>query len=214
MSSWTAFSTRTPTSSTTSEGKIMTQNSSGASPKPGAPVIIDCDIHNVIWPGALDPFLSQRWREHHNTYGGRSYTGATYPKGAPEAARADAWPPSGRLPGADLGFMQEQHLDPMNVEYGILNCLGPASAQLNSEYSAALATATNEWQVAEWFEKDERLRGGITVPTEYGSLAKAEIERQAGVDGFVQVLLAARTAEPLGRPKYWPMYEAAQEAGL
>lgn len=183
-------------------------------PRSNSPAIIDCDIHNVLWPGCLDPYLSERWRKHHATFGPRSYTGSDYPKGAPEAARADAWPPSGRLPGGDLGFMQEQHLDPMNVEFGILNCLGPASGQLNAEYSAALATATNDWQIDEWFQKDSRLRGGVTVPTEFGPLAKAEVERRSHDEGFVQVLLACRTAEPLGRPKYWPMYEAAQAKGF
>ena len=49
-----------------------------------------------------------------------------YPKGAPRAARADAWPPSGLPPGADLGFLREQHLDPYDVRYGVLNCLTAA----------------------------------------------------------------------------------------
>jgi hypothetical protein len=40
-------------------------------------------------------------------------------------------------------------------------------------------------------------------------MAAAEIERRAGDARFVQILLPARTREPLGRPKYWPMYEAA-----
>ena len=52
----------------------------------------------------------------------------SYPKGAPRAARADAWPPSGLPPGADLGFLREQHLDPYDVRYGVLNCLTAACA--------------------------------------------------------------------------------------
>jgi hypothetical protein len=125
----------------------------------------------------------------------------------------DAWPPSG-LPGSDLDFMRRQHLDPMNVEYGVLNCLSPASNQLNGDYAAALCRATNDWQIAEWLERDPRLRGGIVVPCEEADLAAAEIDRVAGHPGFVQVLLVCRSAQPLGRRRYWPIYEAAQRHGL
>jgi predicted TIM-barrel fold metal-dependent hydrolase len=183
-------------------------------PRRTTPAIIDCDIHNVLSPGSLDPFLSERWRRHHREFGPRGHPGSVYPKGAPHAARGDAWPPSGLLPGADLNFMREQHLDPLNVEYGILNCLGPAGAQLNGEYSAALAAATNDWQLAEWYEKEPRLRCGVVVPTEDPDLAVREIDRVGDHPAFVQVLLAVRTAEPLGRRKYWPMYEAAERHGL
>ncbi|WP_230207914.1 hypothetical protein [Microlunatus sp. Gsoil 973] len=99
--------------------------------RPSRLTIIDCDIHNVISPTSLDPYLPNRWLQHHRLYGSRQHTGAVYPKGSPGAARADAAPPSGLAAGADLGFMQQQHLDPMGVEFGVLNCLGGGPAQLN-----------------------------------------------------------------------------------
>ncbi len=40
-------------------------------------------------------------------------------------------------------------------------------------------------------------------------LAAAEIDRLGGDERFVQALLMIRTSEPLGRRKYWPIYEAA-----
>ena len=176
--------------------------------------IIDCDIHNVISPGSLDPYLPNRWLQHQRTYGSRQHSGAVYPKGSPGAARADASPPSGLAAGADLGFMQEQHLDPMGVEFGVLNCLGGGPAELNIEYGAALSAATNDWQVEEWIGKDARLRGGIVVPMEDGDLAAWEIERMAENPGFIQVLLVARTAAPLGDRRYWKIYEAAARHDL
>ncbi len=89
-----------------------------------------------------------------------------------------------------------------------------APAQLNIEYGAAIATAVNDWQVAEWLEPEPRLRASIIVPYEDGELAAAEIERRAGDPRFVQVLLLARTAEPLGRRKYWKLFEAAERNDL
>ena len=57
------------------------------------------------------------------------------------------------------------------------------------------------------------MRGTIAVPHEYPDLAVAEIERRAGDDRFVAVLLPASAAEQLGNPKYWPIYEAATACG-
>jgi len=178
------------------------------------PPLVDCDIHNELAPGALHPYLPRRWREYDEAYGHRGDGGASYPKGAPRAARTDAWPPSGLPAGGDLDFMREQLLDAYDVRYGILNCLSTANRQRNPEYAAALCRALNEWQVEQWLEKEPRLRAGIVVPYEEPELAVAEIDRAAAHPGFVQVLLLVRTDEPLGKRKYWPIYEAAVRNGL
>ncbi len=180
---------------------------------------IDCDIHNSIPSDtALLPYLPDRWRRYAERFGLRSYryTGAYYPRASPNAARTDAWPPNGKPPGSDLPFLREQLLDAWDIDVGVLNPLidDGAQAQLNIEYGAALASAINEWQVAEWLDPEPRLRASIVVPFEDGELAAAEIERRAGDSRFVQVLLLARTAEPLGRRKYWKLYEAAERNGL
>ena len=72
----------------------------------------------------------------------------------------------------------------------------------------------NEWQIAEWTSKDSRLKGSIVVANEDGPAAAAEIRKRAGDKNFVQVLLLSRNVEPLGQRRYWPIYEAAAEAGL
>ena len=181
--------------------------------------IVDCDIHNAVpSPESLKPYLSSRWQKHQEMIGPRYRHGFTqgdpYPRGNPNAARLDAWPPSGLPPGSDLAFMREQLLDALDIEYGILNCLDKVGEQLNEEYAAALARAVNDWQMAEWLEKEPRLRASIVVPYENADFAAAEIERVSDHPGFVQVLLLVRTREPLGRRKYWRMYEAAEHYGL
>ena len=175
-------------------------------------MIIDCDIHNVMSPNSLDPFLPNRWLLHKRTFGSRQHSGSVYPKGSP--GRYDAFPPSGLAAGADLSFMQQQHLDGLNVEFGILGCLSPAGSQLDPEYSAAMSSATNDWQIVEWLDPEPRLRAGLIVPAEHSEQAVAEIERLADHPGFVQVLLVARSAAPLGDRRYWKMYEAAARHGL
>ena len=172
--------------------------------------MIDCDIHNAPQsPESVRKFLPDRWQEHHRKYGGRSYIGSSYPRAVPNAARHDAWPPSGFPPGSDLDFMREQLLDEWGFEFGILNCLNGAGGQLNLEYGAALARAVNDWQTAEFIDPEPRLKGSIIVPFEAADLAAEEIDRVAPHPGYVQILSVVRTSEPMGRRKYWPIYEAA-----
>jgi predicted TIM-barrel fold metal-dependent hydrolase len=199
---------------------VATETTTGTStPQPVAAGLVDCDIHNTpASTAAFKPFLSERWRRHLERYGGRQRhafaTGFPFPKSAPLAARVDAWPPGGGPPGSDLAFMREQHLDPLGVRFGILNCLHPGANEMDVELGAALATAVNDWQVAEWLEPEPRLRASMVLPFEDGELAAAEIVRRAGDSRFVQALMVVRTMEPMGRRRYWPIYAAAQEAGV
>ena len=177
--------------------------------------VIGCDIHpNLKAPDALDPYLSERWRRHRQTIGNRGFAGSYYPRANLNAARTDAWPPNGLPAGSDLDFMRFQLLDAWGIDYGVLQPLLGAAGQINLEYSAALASAINDWQVAEWIEPEPRLRAGLVVPYEDAELTVKEIERMGKHPGFVQLMLAIRTSEPLGRRKYWRMYEAAEAHDL
>jgi predicted TIM-barrel fold metal-dependent hydrolase len=177
--------------------------------------LIDCDIHNTMPSEAtVAKYLPARWQRHLAQFGiSFYYQGAYYPRVYANAARSDAWPPGG-IPGSDLAFLRDQLLDTWQIERGILNPLYLAGEQPNLLYGQALATALNEWLVREWLEPEARLRSSIIVPYEDGPMAAQEIERWAADPRFVQVLLVARTREPLGRRKYWPMYEAAARHDL
>jgi uncharacterized protein len=181
--------------------------------------IADCDIHPS--PKSLEkevyPFLEKRWQRHVETYGMLPrlgyQSGPAYPKGQPDACRRDAYPPTGGRPGSDLGFMRLHHLDPNNVQLGILNPLRTGQGLQNQDFAGAFCRAINDWQVAEWTSKEPRLKASIVVPYEDAVASVREIERRAADDNFVQVLLLSRSAEPLGQRRYWPIYEAAERAG-
>src|SRR6516165_5171424 len=187
--------------------KVSVQRSVRVASRPKT-AMIDCDIHNII-NGLPDlfPYLSARWRRHAETIGMRGPAalaeGLTYPRNSPFASRADSWPERGR-PGSSLELMRHQHLDPLGIEVGVLNCLFPVGPQLHHGWAAALAQAVNDWQVVEWLEKEPRLRASILIPYEYPDLAVREIRRAAGTDPvLVQGLILARTCAPPGRPQYW-----------
>jgi predicted TIM-barrel fold metal-dependent hydrolase len=173
--------------------------------------VIDCDVHNTVSsPKALTKYFPARWRSYHETYGPRRSGGRFTPQMYPGAHRVDSWPSSGVTPGSDREFLTAQLVDRYGLSYAILNpfAIG-GSSQLNEEYGVALNQAINDWQVAEWLERDPRFRATIQVPFEYPAAAVREIDRLGDHPGFVQVGLLSRTDEPLGRHKYWPIYEAA-----
>ena len=177
--------------------------------------VIDCDIHpNLAKPDALDPYLSERWRAYRKGVGGRGFAGSYYPRAFPNAARTDSFPPNGGPPSSDLNFMRYQLLDAYDMDFGVLQPLLGSGGLRNLEWSAAHAAAVNEWQIETWLDPEPRLRSGLVVPYEDGDLTVKEIERRGDHPGFVQLTLAIRTSEPLGRRKYWKMYEAAEAAGL
>src|SRR5204862_541978 len=133
----------------------------------------------------------------------------------PLIARRDAWPPTGGPPGSDLDFMRKQHLDPLDVEYGILQVLDLfIFSQQNLEFGAAIQRAINDWQLAFWSDRDPRLKASILAGQDDTEFAIAEIERCAKIGRYVQINVCPRANEPLGRRRYWPIYARAQELGL
>ena len=182
--------------------------------------IIDCDIHPTLHSRAdLNPFLAKRWQEHLKTYGDHlriPYVGTTpYPRSQPLIARPDAWPPAGGPPGSDVVYMRQRHLDPLDIEFGILQVLDLfIFSQQNLDFGAAIQRAINEWQLAHWTSREPRLKASILVGQDDTELAVAEIERCARVGQYVQINVSPRANEPLGRRRYWPIYARAQELGL
>ena len=73
--------------------------------------IIDCDIHPYPKAGALNKYLSERWRNHVFQYGkfncGPYADRGTYPRFSPNTSRRDSWPPNGGSPGSDVDFIRD-----------------------------------------------------------------------------------------------------------
>ena len=182
--------------------------------------IADCDMH--LGPRSLDelkPFLSSRILHHIETYGMAHRVpwqdgNPAFPKSAPYAARRDAFPPSGDPPGTDLEFTRAQHLDPFNIELGLINPPLPSQNFMNPDLGNAMCRALNEWQIEALVRPEPRLRASIVVNYEDPPAAAAEIERCAGTPGYGHILLMSRTAEPLGARRYAPILDAAAASGL
>ncbi len=176
--------------------------------------LIDCDVHNRV-PGveALFSYLPPYWVDHVAQSAFKGAQSTYHPKAAPPVARPGSTPTDGPA-GSSLALLREQHLDPLGIEFAILNCLYAIDSLHNPEAATAFASAINDWQIAEWLDPEPRLRASIVVPTQLPELAAREIERVADHPGFVQVLLPARAEHPYGSRLYRPLWEAIARRGL
>lgn len=177
---------------------------------------IDCDIHPTI-PSvdALMPYLSDVWR---HTVGmiarGIEHLHMTsYPPGSTLSCRPDWRPKSGR-PAERVDQVRAHVLDHFGLAHGILNPIHGAMMLTNGDLASALCRAINDYVAAHWLAAEPRLSASIVVSLHNPGDAVAEIERRAGDNRFVQVLVLAQGEMPLGRRYYWPVWEAAAKAGL
>ena len=170
---------------------------------------VDCDVHCAV-PNvkSLYPYLSDYWLDFMADSGHPSLEPNYYSPRCPIAARPDARLP-GKPAGSDRATLTAHTLDATGASRAILNCLYGVQVLYNNYWAAAMTTALNDWVAAEWLDKESRFSASIVVTPEDPDAAVKEIERRACDRRFVQVLLPARSTMPLGRTRYWPIYEAA-----
>lgn len=180
--------------------------------------IIDCDVHNATRSReALAEYLPTRWRQYleqgATMAAHESLTLGACPSPR-HVSRLDSVPEVG-FPGSDYELMRAQLLDRYNIHRAILHpVVDVVRCPQRGPVGLALARAINDWMLAEWLERDERLWGAISVPIEDPVAGVSEVERLATESRFVKVTLTVMTREGLGHPKYWPLYEAAEAEGL
>jgi predicted TIM-barrel fold metal-dependent hydrolase len=179
--------------------------------------VIDVDVHVTVPDAdALLPFLPEFWVEFVHESNFRAPPAATqvYPPNAPTTCR-DAWRPTdGSLPGTDLGMLQREVLDPLQVDRAIINCYWGIESIRHPDLSAALARAVNDWVAQEWLARDPRLRAAIVVPGQDPAAAASEIDRVGEQPGVVSVLLPTRSMRLYGNRLWHPMFEAMSRHDL
>ena len=190
-----------------------------AHPEPSADpprlATIDFDVHqSPPTPRQLLGHMPERWQQHLESFGLHGPREAHYTVISRHAVRSDSWPEKG-VPGSDLELMREQLLDRYDISHAILGTtLQLDAAAQPRDLSVAMTRAANDWTRQEWLDRDDRLLAAICSPFEYAKEAIEEIERRAGDRRFVSVLFNGRTERPLGHPKYWDIFEAAEHHEL
>ena len=157
--------------------------------------------------------MSQQWWDHLQTFGSRRrhgyVKGHPYPKAHPaDGQRLDAWTPDGGMPGSDLDFMRKQHLDAYGVDFGIMNPLGLSGQGDQIARAVGGAVVGHQRLAARSLEPAGAAAEGLDRRALRGrrSLASPKSRSAPATSGSRMCMLLSRTAEALGRPRYWPIY--------
>lgn len=180
--------------------------------------IIDSDVHPWINGDieGLKPYLSQGWQAR---FDGKRLILPDHPLRPPLAGatsiRRDTTPPGGGAGGSDPMFMKEDHLDRHQISYAILSSIqaGKLAAMPNANEAVVLARAFNDYFRDKWLTTDPRYRLAMSVAPHDPLAAATEIRRIGSEDNISAVFVPLMNIL-MGNRHYYPIYEAAEEAGL
>jgi predicted TIM-barrel fold metal-dependent hydrolase len=158
----------------------------------------------------LFPYLEPVWREFIDERGwdGPAGNALVYPPDMPGSVRPTWRPTDGRAPASQLELLQEHVLDPWQSDHAIVNCYYAVDWLRHPDLAAAVASAINDWLIAEWLEKDSRLRASLVVPARNPASMVKEINRVGHHTGLVQVLMPVRSDRLYGNRIWHPVYES------
>jgi len=85
------------------------------------------------------------------------------------------------------------------------------------DWAALVSAAYNRWIVAKYTSQDARFFAAGLLPVQHPAAAVREIKRVRQESSAIRVMClpsVVRTAKSYGHKDYWPIYEAAQAAGM
>jgi len=177
--------------------------------------VVDCDVHPVLpSPQSLQPYLDDYWSEQHAAANFPSYEPNYHPPGSAIAQRPGVTVDESGRAGTRVENLVRDVFADSRTDFAILNCLYAVQQHHQPRREAAHSRALNTWIAREWLDHDPRLRASIVVPMGTPELAAREIEYWSSDSRFVQVLLLGQSEIPYGRQINWPIWEAAEAAGL
>jgi predicted TIM-barrel fold metal-dependent hydrolase len=147
----------------------------------------------------LSPFLDPQWQDFIRWTGFKTPGGVSF--------NYPSWSPLFASPDAGLEDLQERVLS--SADLALVTSYFGVDGIGNPYLAGALASGVNRWLAAEWLDRDDRLRGSISVTPQHAPQAVEEIDRAAADQRFLSVLLPTRSGEPYGNQRYWPILEAA-----
>jgi predicted TIM-barrel fold metal-dependent hydrolase len=183
---------------------------------------IDADVHPLTQSGMKDllPHVKDpSWRHRLEIYSGFGVGRRPTPIGGAGNIGAnyagDTIPPNGGRPGADPQFMVEQLLNGHEVAHAILTPLEAlfVGRLTNIDDMLHLMPAVNDYFIETWLPVDERFKLSIGVQAHDPAGGAEEIRRLADHPQVVAVMLPF-IDRLMGHRHYYPIYEAAAEAGL
>lgn len=179
--------------------------------------IVDCDVHPYVNSmSELLDYMPSGWRQRfENTPLSASARGGGRYQNPAGGLRKDATPPTGGLPGSDPNYVVEDLLDPYDIDTALLLSMQGASVTTWTDPDAAsvMVTAINDFILDRWCSLDERFKLAAVVSPHDPVSARDEIKRLSDQSNVVGIYLPL-VDRLMGSPYYFPIYEAATDAGL
>ena len=172
---------------------------------------IDCDVH-IKSPNTADltPYLDEYWKD---MFPYRSIDEMELTS-APHQSKHFSRKGTSGGGAQSVDELVKNLLDPLQLDAAILNVVNAVQAIYDPYMATAMCQAVNAWMAAEWLDKEPRLRASLLVPFQAPEEAVKEIKKYADDHRFVQILAITGGENPLGKRMYWPIYEAASDAGM
>lgn len=179
--------------------------------------VVDTDIHPTPrTPEELRAYVPDPWRDRHWSNEVFNAVGSPIYEAPNKAQRRDSYSPEGGPPCSDPVFTEMQLFGDAGVDYAIHIPL-TVRPTANPEHEAAVCAATNAWLKDTWltrYNDHGRHYGTLRVASRDTALAVQEIEKWAGDEHFIQVMLNPYNDAPLGQARYYPIYETATRLDL
>ena len=124
--------------------------------------------------------------------------------------------PDGQYPGSDPAVVAKHLFADRGVDIAILHPM-TRGIMPDRHLGSAIAAAHNEMMVTRWLAHDEfgdRFRGTIRVNPDDIAGALREIAKYKDHPQVVQLGIPLQSRELYGKPQFWPLWEAAVDAGL
>ncbi|GAC1414179.1 MAG: amidohydrolase family protein [Candidatus Velthaea sp.] len=180
---------------------------------------IDSDVHPTIADaGSLYAYMTLGWRKRFEAQRfslSDALLPSRYAHPTGNVTRADAVPPRGGFAGSDPDYLRTHYLDTFGPERVLLIPLQLASfvSWVDPDAVAQIFHATNEYFREHWLPRDERYMYSLLAVPHDPVQAAAEIRRLAPHKQISAIYLPL-VNKLLGDRHYYPIYDAAMEAGL
>ncbi len=175
--------------------------------------VIDASVH--IFFGSNRDLRQNFLREPFSSRGFPDYEMDWYGAPGGEYAKGTTGP-DGQYPGSDVATVAEHLFTDRGVDVAVLHPM-TRGIMPDRHLGTAIAAAHNEMLVTRWLDDDrygDRFRGTIRVNPDDISGALREIAKYRDHPRVVQIGIPLQSRELYGKPQYWPLWEAAIEAGL
>ncbi|MCV7383257.1 amidohydrolase family protein [Mycolicibacter longobardus] len=174
--------------------------------------VIDASVHIFA---ASNKDLRSFLREPFKSRGFPDYEMDWYGAPGGEYAPGTEGPQRG-YPGSDPDVVAQHLFAERGVDVAVLHPM-TRGVMPDRHLGSAIAAAHNEILVSRWLdhaEHGERFRGTIRVNPDDIAGALREIDRWKKHPRMVQIGIPLQSRELFGKPQFWPLWEAAVDAGL